>query len=83
MDELVLGREPVGHALDDRTPVGWRDLRDWLELVEQAGRLKRIDAPVDPDEELGAITFMAARQHGRAGAAVPESHRQSRPTPAS
>ena len=61
MDELVPGREPVGQALDDRTPVAWRDLRDWLKLVEQAGQLKRIDAPVNPDEELGAITFMAGR----------------------
>jgi 4-hydroxy-3-polyprenylbenzoate decarboxylase len=61
MEELVLGWEPAGHALDDRTPVAWRDLRDWLKLVEQAGQLKRIDAPVDPDEELGAITFMAGR----------------------
>ena len=48
-------------SVDDRTPVAWRDLRDWLKLVEQAGQLKRIDAPVDPDEELGAITFMAGR----------------------
>ncbi len=75
MEELGLGREPVGKALDDRTPVGWRDLRDWLELVEQAGELKRIAAPVDPDEELAAITFMAGRD-GRAGAAVQQSGRQ-------
>ncbi|MFZ0841264.1 MAG: UbiD family decarboxylase [Xanthobacteraceae bacterium] len=61
MEELGLGRESVGQTLDDRTPVAWRDLRDWLKLVEQAGQLKRIDAPVDPDEELGAITFMAGR----------------------
>ncbi|MBV8745285.1 MAG: UbiD family decarboxylase, partial [Xanthobacteraceae bacterium] len=61
MEELGLGRESVGQTLGDRTPVAWRDLRDWLKLVEQAGQLKRIDAPVDPDEELGAITFMAGR----------------------
>jgi len=64
MEELGLGREPVGQAWDDRTPVAWRDLRDWLKLVEQAGQLKRIDAPVDPEEELGAITFMAGRDTG-------------------
>ena len=61
MEELGLGRQSAGQTLDDRTPVAWRDLRDWLKLVEQAGQLKRIDAPVDPDEELGAITFMAGR----------------------
>src|ERR1700751_5355516 len=61
MEELGLERQPVGHALDGRTPVAWRHLRDWLKLVEQAGQLKRIDAPVNPDEELGAITFMAGR----------------------
>jgi 4-hydroxy-3-polyprenylbenzoate decarboxylase len=42
-------------------PVDWRSLRDWLELVERAGELKRIAEPVDPDEELSAITFMATR----------------------
>ena len=36
-------------------------MRGWLGLVELAGQLKHIDAPVDLDEELAAITFMAAR----------------------
>ena len=62
MEELGLGREPVGQALDDRTPVAWRDLRDWLKLVEQAGQLKRIDAPVDPEEELGALRHRLGRR---------------------
>ena len=43
---------------------------------EAAGQLKRIDAPVDPDEELAAITFMATRRGGRAGAAVRQSRRR-------
>ena len=43
-------------------PVAWRDLREWLSLVEANGLLKRIEAPVDPDEELAAITFMATRR---------------------
>jgi 4-hydroxy-3-polyprenylbenzoate decarboxylase len=43
-------------------PVGWRDLREWLALIERNGLLKRITAPVDPDEELAAITFMATRR---------------------
>ena len=61
MEELVLERGPTVDGVDDRTPVAWRDLRDWLKLVEQAGQLKRVNAPVDPDEELGAVTFMAGR----------------------
>ena len=37
------------------------DLRDWLERIEEAGELRRITAQVRLDEELGAITYMAAR----------------------
>jgi hypothetical protein len=44
------------------TPVGWRDLRDWLSLIECRGLLQRINCPVDPDEEIAAITFMATRR---------------------
>ena len=40
------------------------DLRDWLERIEEAGELRRITAPVRLDEELGAITYMAARDEG-------------------
>jgi UbiD family decarboxylase len=51
---------------DDNTSqhagLAWRDLREWLALVERSGELKQIDAKVDPDEEVGAITFLAARQ---------------------
>src|SRR5262245_24942993 len=43
-------------------PVAWRDLREWLSCIERHGLLKRIDKPVDPDEELAAITFMATRR---------------------
>ena len=32
-----------------------RDLRGFLEVLEQRGRLRRITAPVDPDLELAAI----------------------------
>jgi 3-octaprenyl-4-hydroxybenzoate carboxy-lyase len=45
-----------------RLPVEWQSLRDWLSLVEKQGSLKHIGASVDPNEELGAITFLAARQ---------------------
>jgi hypothetical protein len=44
------------------SPVGWRDLREWLALIEAKGQLQRIAQPVDSDEELAAITFMATRR---------------------
>ncbi len=42
-------------------PVAWRDLREWLTLVESHQHLARIKAPVNPEEELAAITLMAAQ----------------------
>jgi len=43
------------------TNVKWNDLRGWIELIEKAGLLKRIQASVALEEELSAITFMATR----------------------
>jgi UbiD family decarboxylase len=43
-------------------PVAWRDLREWLSLIDAKGMLKRIHKAVDPDEELAAIALMATRQ---------------------
>ena len=40
----------------------WRDLRDWLKLVEHHDQLLSIDAEVDPDEELAAIAFMGCQR---------------------
>ncbi len=40
----------------------WRDLREWLEIVDRRGELQRIAAPVDPHEEIAAITFMGSRE---------------------
>jgi hypothetical protein len=52
-----------GHAKPGQpAPAGWRDLREWLALIEANGLLQRIIQPVDPDEELAAITFMATRR---------------------
>jgi 4-hydroxy-3-polyprenylbenzoate decarboxylase len=61
MEELVF--EPAGAPsyISNRRAVAWRDLREWLSLVEKAGDLKRITARVDPEEELSAITYMATR----------------------
>src|SRR3954467_8835672 len=41
---------------------GIRDLREWLKVIEAAGELKRIDAKVDLDEELSAISYMASQR---------------------
>lgn len=42
----------------------YRDLRDWLEMVEEIGELTKIDVEVDWNEELSAITYMAAKEKG-------------------
>ncbi len=69
MEEIASPRKSrsAGGAAPRRTasqaaPVGWRSLRDWIGLVEKAGQLKRITAPVDQNEELSAITYMATRR---------------------
>jgi UbiD family decarboxylase len=43
---------------------GFKDLRDWLNKVEEVGDLKVIREEVDWDEELSAIVYMAAKQEG-------------------
>lgn len=45
-----------------RAPIVWRDLRGWLAEIEAIGELKQIAASVDPNEEIGAITLLAARE---------------------
>lgn len=37
------------------------DLRDWLARVERIGQLQRIDASVDPLEEMSAMTYLLAK----------------------
>jgi 4-hydroxy-3-polyprenylbenzoate decarboxylase len=41
-----------------------RDLREWITRAEAIGQLRRIAAPVDRDEEMGAITYMAHQEIG-------------------
>jgi len=62
MEDFASGRPSSPPHLSNRATVGWRDLREWLELVDRAGRLKRIKAKVDPNEELSAVTYMATRK---------------------
>ncbi|MDP2647294.1 MAG: UbiD family decarboxylase [Desulfobacterales bacterium] len=43
-----------------------RDLRDWIDLLEEQGELKRITAEVDWKGELGAITRINTHKNGPA-----------------
>jgi len=66
MEEIGFSRPgtPANAGPGDQDPgssAGWRDLREWLALIEQRGLLRRIRVPVDTDGELSAITFMATR----------------------
>src|ERR1700735_1460807 len=60
-NDIAYGRTTEGNT-PEHAGVAWRDLREWLALVDRSGELKQIDARGDPNEELGAITFLAARQ---------------------
>ena len=62
MEELSNLRTAPASRAQDQSAVRWRDLREWLALVDADGRLMTIKQPVDADEELSAITFMAARR---------------------
>src|SRR5258707_5471451 len=50
----------------DGPQVSWRDLREWIALLERNNELQRIAKPVDTDEELGAIIYMATRNQNSA-----------------
>ncbi|MDP4594934.1 MAG: UbiD family decarboxylase [Beijerinckiaceae bacterium] len=50
---------PSRHPGDNQK--GPKDLRDWLDLVEADGGLKRISAPVSMKEEMSALTLMVAQ----------------------
>jgi UbiD family decarboxylase len=55
--------EQAGGLVDSNTPpVAWRDLREWLALIERNGLLKRIDKSVDADEELAVIAYLATHR---------------------
>lgn len=36
--------------------MAYKDLREWIAKLEEVGELKRIQAEVDWDEEIGGIT---------------------------
>ena len=62
MEEQSIERSGMSAGSNQATPVAWQDLREWIALVEANGLLKRIDAPVDADEELAAIAYLATRR---------------------
>src|SRR2546426_11562985 len=49
-------------------PSAPRDLREWLARAEAIGQITRIREPIDWNEEMGAITYMA---HQAIGAPAP------------
>jgi UbiD family decarboxylase len=51
-------------AMDRSGRVGIRSLRDWMNVAQSIGELKHIDAQVDWDLEMGAITYMAGKKVG-------------------
>jgi 4-hydroxy-3-polyprenylbenzoate decarboxylase len=59
--DLVGEDLPANISDQPQSQVAWKDLRGWIDLIETRGFLKRISAPVDTDEELSAVTFMATR----------------------
>jgi UbiD family decarboxylase len=61
MDAETTPKSMLHATSGKRAALGWRDLREWLALVDKIGGLKRIAAPVDPIEEIGAITLLATR----------------------
>src|SRR5437588_5015490 len=39
-----------------------QDLREWLSRVDDLGELVSVDQPVDPIEEMGAVTYLLAKR---------------------
>src|SRR5690349_14740038 len=62
MEEQSVERSTGPVASKESGPVAWRDLREWLALIEAHGLLKRIDKSVDADEELAALAYLATRR---------------------
>lgn len=63
MEAHVGAPAEAGREQSDGAP-GPQDLRQWLALIEAAGELCRVRGPVNLDEEVGAVTYMATRREG-------------------
>jgi len=68
MEEL--GRSQASSEKGSTTPerAVWRDLREWLALVDASGGLSRIEAPVSTELEMAAVTLLATQQDTEAPA---------------
>jgi UbiD family decarboxylase len=64
MEEQPIERAGIAAGPNAARSVGWRDLREWIGLLEANGLIRRIDEPVDADEELAAIAYLATRREG-------------------
>ena len=62
MEEFATTVARQQSELASTTRRGVRDVRDWLERLQAAGELKRIEAAVDLDQELSAIAYMATQR---------------------
>jgi len=51
-------------AVSEPSPVRYRDLREYLKLLEGAGLLKRVNAEVDLKHEIGAICVKSLKMGG-------------------
>ena len=76
MEDRIAGHSPAEAIAGVAAPVAWRDLRDWLDLVEANGLLKHIASPVEPDEEIGGDHLAGDAPRGCAGPAVRASRRR-------
>jgi len=62
MEDHIAATRPLPFSPAKHAPAAnWRDLREWIALIERKGTLRRIGKPVNADEELAAITYMATR----------------------
>src|SRR5919201_5069634 len=51
---------PVAPPAAPARPI--QDLREWLARVDEIGELVRVTQPVDPDEEMSAVTYLLAKR---------------------
>ena len=65
MEHRIAEPSPSAAAAKDGAQVSWRDLREWIALLEQNGELQRIGKVVDADEELAAIISAIVRSGSR------------------
>ena len=66
MDVIESPINKMGNRASNGPRVGYRDLREYLDLLEAKKLLHRIKAPVDLKHELGAVTALSLSRKGPA-----------------